>query len=88
MDILKFIKTKKVVPKLVFLDYFGQISEFELSKMDSLTHFLSKNVYNDVLCINLSKVTALNVFLQPQRLHLLKAYSQFDQFKGILKCIN
>ena len=30
--------------------------------MDSLTHFLSKNIYNDVLCINISKVTALNVF--------------------------
>ena len=30
--------------------------------MDSLTHFLSKNIYNDVLYINISKVTALNVF--------------------------
>ena len=30
-----------------------------LKKMDSLTHFLSKNIYNDVLCINVSKVTAL-----------------------------
>ena len=30
--------------------------------MDLLTHFPSKNIYNDVLCINISKVTALNVF--------------------------
>ena len=33
-----------------------------MPKMDSLTHFPSKNIYNDVLCINISKVTALNVF--------------------------
>ena len=33
-----------------------------MPKMDSLTHFPSKNMYNDVLCINISKVTALNVF--------------------------
>ena len=30
--------------------------------MDSLTHLLSKNVYNDVFFINGSKITALNVF--------------------------
>ena len=40
-----------------------------MPKMGSSTHSLSKNVYNDVLCINGSKVTALNVFSQPQRLH-------------------
>ena len=57
----------QVVPKLVFLDHFWQISGF-LVKFDAkndlffLTHFLSKNVYNDVLCINGSKVTALNAF--------------------------
>ena len=39
-----------------------------MTEMDYLTHFLSKSVYNDVLCINGSRVTALNVFLQPQRL--------------------
>ena len=33
-----------------------------MPKNDSLTHFLLKNEYNDVLCINGSKVTALNVF--------------------------
>ena len=33
-----------------------------MPKMDSLTHFLSKNIYNDVLWINVSKVTALYVF--------------------------
>ena len=33
-------------------------------KMDSLIHFLSKNVYNDndVLCINGSKVKNFNAF--------------------------
>ena len=30
--------------------------------MDYLTHFLSKNISNNVLCINVSKVTALTVF--------------------------
>ena len=30
-----------------------------MPKMDYLTHFLSKNEYNDVLCLNGSKVTAL-----------------------------
>ena len=33
-----------------------------MPKMDYLTHFLSRNIYNDVLCLNGSKVTALNVF--------------------------
>ena len=33
-----------------------------MPKMDYFTYFLSKNVYNDVLCINGSKVTALNIF--------------------------
>ena len=33
-----------------------------MQKMDYLPHFLSKNMYNDVLCNNVSKVTALNVF--------------------------
>ena len=33
-----------------------------MPKMDLFSHFLSKNVNNDVLCINGSKVTALNVF--------------------------
>ena len=33
-----------------------------MPKIDYLIHFLSKNIYNDVLCINASKVTALNIF--------------------------
>ena len=33
-----------------------------MPKMDYLSNFLSKNIYNDVLRINVSKVTALNVF--------------------------
>ena len=37
--------------------------------MDYLTNFLSKNVYNDVLYMNGSKVTTLNVLSKPQRLH-------------------
>ena len=36
--------------------------------MEYLTHFLSKNVHNDVLCIKGSKVTATSASLQPQRL--------------------
>ena len=32
------------------------------TKMDYLTHFLSKVVYNEVLCINGSKDTALSIF--------------------------
>ena len=44
-----------------------------LMKMDSLTHFLSKNVYNDVLCIIGSKVTALNIFYHYTAVHYLLA---------------
>ena len=33
-----------------------------MPKMDSLTRFLKKIVYNDVLCLNGSKITALSVF--------------------------
>ena len=32
--------------------------------MDSLTHFLFENVYNDVLCMNGSKVTMFNAIFK------------------------
>ena len=45
---------------MIFLEIFTKKCPKNLMpKMDSLTHFLSKN---DVLCINVSKVTVLNVF--------------------------
>ena len=44
-----------------------------LMQFDAKTGFFDsfpfKNVYNDVLCMNGSKVTALNVFSKPKRLH-------------------
>ena len=51
--------------------------KFLVNLMESLTpfltHFLSKNIYNDILCINGSKVTGLNVFYHSTfgRLHYL-----------------
>ena len=48
-----------------------------MQKMDSLTHFLSKNIYNDVLCINVSKVTAHKCISKPKRYHLPKVNLTF-----------
>ena len=68
---LKLVVRKMLGQESIFFAIFFKKYEISsvLTKMGSLTHFLPKNVYNDVPWINGSKVTALNLFLQPQHLH-------------------
>ena len=51
-----------------------------MQKIASLTHFLLY-VYNNVLCINGSKVTALNVFRKPQRVHYPREYVMIIKYE-------
>ena len=69
-----FGKFQNCYQKLFFIACY-KIFSVKLDAINGLfDSFLSKKVYNDVLCINSSKVTALNVFSKPQRLQINMYY--------------